>query len=91
MALKSIPDIVEQVQSSDGPNKRQKLNPFLIVRYAIIIPMKQDADCKFHTDPEHDGTHWDRLTVVVAAGDDRKFTMFAIILKLNYAHRATQE
>ena len=30
------------------------------------------AACKFHTDLEH-GAHWDRLTVIVAAGDDRKF------------------
>jgi hypothetical protein len=28
--------------------------------------------CKFHTDPEH-GSFWDRTTVVVAAGSDRKF------------------
>jgi hypothetical protein len=28
--------------------------------------------CKFHTDPEH-GSHWDRTTVVVAAGASRKF------------------
>jgi hypothetical protein len=28
--------------------------------------------CKFHSDPEH-GTHWDRLTCVVAAGAPRRF------------------
>eukprot|EP00980_Cylindrotheca_fusiformis_P002226 scaffold517_cov119-Cylindrotheca_fusiformis.AAC.9 len=31
------------------------------------------AACKFHTDPEH-GSVWDRTTVVVAAGTDRKFS-----------------
>ena len=31
-----------------------------------------EAACKFHTDPEH-GTMWDRCTVVVTAGHDRKF------------------
>jgi alkylated DNA repair dioxygenase AlkB len=30
------------------------------------------AACKFHTDPEH-GSVWDRTTIVVAAGTDRKF------------------
>lgn len=31
-----------------------------------------EAACKFHTDPEH-GTLWERLTCVVAAGDERRF------------------
>ena len=31
-----------------------------------------EAACKFHTDPEH-GLLWERLTCVVAAGDERKF------------------
>jgi len=31
-----------------------------------------DSACKFHTDPEH-GSHWERLTCVVAAGSPRKF------------------
>lgn len=31
-----------------------------------------DAACKFHTDPEH-GTFWERLTCVVAAGEERRF------------------
>ena len=33
----------------------------------------KDAACKYHTDPEH-GTLWDKTTVVVAAGSDRKFS-----------------
>ena len=36
------------------------------------------AACKFHTDPEH-GSHWDRTTVVVAAGSDRKFAFKPIV------------
>ena len=31
-----------------------------------------EAACKFHTDPEH-GSVWERLTCVVAAGDERRF------------------
>jgi alkylated DNA repair dioxygenase AlkB len=31
-----------------------------------------ESACKFHTDPEH-GTLWERLTCVVAAGDERCF------------------
>jgi hypothetical protein len=31
-----------------------------------------ESACKFHTDPEH-GTFWERLTCVVAAGDERRF------------------
>ena len=31
-----------------------------------------DSACKFHTDPEH-GSHWERLTCVVAAGQSRRF------------------
>ena len=31
-----------------------------------------ESACKFHTDPEH-GTHWERLTCVLAAGEPRRF------------------
>lgn len=31
-----------------------------------------ESACKFHTDPEH-GTLWERLTCVVAAGNERRF------------------
>ena len=31
-----------------------------------------EAACKFHTDPEH-GSVWERLTCVVAAGEERRF------------------
>jgi len=31
-----------------------------------------ESACKFHTDPEH-GSHWERLTCVVAAGEPRRF------------------
>ncbi|KAG7348883.1 hypothetical protein IV203_011480 [Nitzschia inconspicua] len=43
-----------------------------------------DSACKFHTDPEH-GTHWERLTCVVAAGVTRKFAFRPIPQKSCWA------
>jgi alkylated DNA repair dioxygenase AlkB len=36
-----------------------------------------EAACKFHTDPDH-GSVWERLTCVVAAGDERRFAFSPI-------------
>jgi alkylated DNA repair dioxygenase AlkB len=74
MTPKPIPDLVGQVMRraeqtlglSSSPTQ-----PFFDCALCNHYP-DGDAACKFHTDPEH-GTLWDRLTVVVAAGDDRKF------------------
>jgi hypothetical protein len=82
MAPKPIPDLVGQVMrraeeslglsSSSSSSSTSSISvPFFDCALCNHYP-DGDAACKFHTDPEH-GTHWDRLTVVLAAGDDRKF------------------
>jgi hypothetical protein len=77
MAPKPIPDLVGQVmrraeESLGLSSSTSSISvPFFDCALCNHYP-DGDAACKFHTDPEH-GTHWDRLTVVLAAGDDRKF------------------
>ena len=47
----------------------------------------EESACKFHTDPEH-GSFWERLTCVVAAGEERRFAFRPIpgITTWDYNH-----
>lgn len=70
MTPKPMPELVEQVMH----RVEEKIGVLGTSFDCALCNHYADATaaCKFHTDPEH-GSHWDRTTVVVAAGSDRKF------------------
>lgn len=72
MTPKPIPNLVSQVMRS--VEERLNLGEEAFFDCALCNHYADaTAACKFHTDPEH-GSLWDRTTVVVAAGTDRKFS-----------------
>jgi hypothetical protein len=70
MPPRSIPSFVKTVMRA-AEEAMDIQEPFFDCALCNHYP-DGDSACKFHTDPEH-GTLWDRTTVVVAAGEDRKF------------------
>ena len=79
MAPSPIPPIVQQVMRhvethvmlKQGGVEDTYPRPFFDCALCNLYPDVESA-CKFHTDPEH-GSHWDRLTCVVATGEPRRF------------------
>lgn len=68
-----IPTVVKQIMEivEDHVFENGRLRPFFDCALCNHYPTGESA-CKFHTDPEH-GSHWDRLTCVVAVGQPRRF------------------
>lgn len=64
--------IMEQIVLSDSYDLEEyHIHGFFDCTLCNYYP-NANAACKFHTDPEH-GSFWDRLTCVVAAGEERRF------------------
>eukprot|EP00523_Entomoneis_sp_CCMP467_P002261 CAMPEP_0168747712 /NCGR_PEP_ID=MMETSP0724-20121128/15799_1 /TAXON_ID=265536 /ORGANISM="Amphiprora sp., Strain CCMP467" /LENGTH=600 /DNA_ID=CAMNT_0008795513 /DNA_START=131 /DNA_END=1930 /DNA_ORIENTATION=+ len=64
--------ILSSIDGKENNNQHQYYpRPFFDCALCNHYPDAESA-CKFHTDPEH-GTHWERLTCVVAAGAPRRF------------------
>ena len=66
-----IPSIVGDIMRLVEKHIMQDHGPFFDCALCNHYP-DGEAACKFHTDPEH-GTLWERLTCVVATGDERRF------------------
>jgi alkylated DNA repair dioxygenase AlkB len=73
MPPRPIPDVVRDTMRLVERNVLDKDDPQPFFDCALCNHYPDgEAACKFHTDPEH-GTLWERLTCVVAAGDERRF------------------
>jgi alkylated DNA repair dioxygenase AlkB len=69
--VQNIMTRVEEAVFDNGSGGSVYLRPFFDCVLCNFYP-DGDSACKFHTDPEH-GSHWERLTCVVAAGEPRRF------------------
>jgi hypothetical protein len=66
-----IKRVISQVEDHVLPTNQDPSPSFFDCALCNHYP-SSDSACQFHTDPEH-GSHWERLTCVVAAGAARKF------------------
>jgi len=71
MPPRPIPSLVRDTMRLVEKNIMDDEGPYFDCALCNHYP-DGEAACKFHTDPEH-GTVWERLTCVVAAGDERRF------------------
>ncbi len=62
---------IENVVLDDDITSLTQFDNYFDCALCNFYPDEESA-CKFHTDPEH-GSFWERLTCVVAAGEERRF------------------
>ncbi|KAL7556362.1 hypothetical protein ACA910_006289 [Epithemia clementina (nom. ined.)] len=80
MAPSPVPPLIRQIMrhvemhvlpNDESEGRESYPRPFFDCALCNFYPNAESA-CKFHTDPEH-GSHWERLTCVVAVGEPRRF------------------
>lgn len=73
MPPQSLPESVRSIMRAVESRVVDSMDPQPFFDCALCnhYPDGESA-CKFHTDPEH-GSHWERLTCVIAAGSSRRF------------------